>query len=426
MKIRRIIRNLVFVFIGLFLLSGSLLWPIDEIQRIRIFTSNYEFNYVNWTIHALVEKSAQGAFNPVRYMSDDEQKSVVKQYLTLLQTIQKNNFEIEKIFADPEIDNPKDAAQQLLSKQNDLNDFRGKLEPLAESILQKQISESLSELQLTAGGQPIPPLLYRVTPLPLALIVSPRNNIREIADISLLPDLTLDQITDLENQIEGQLNVSALVVPVGGIGLYPTMVMSTTNFNFLVEVISHEWTHNFLTIRPLGLNYETSPEMRTINETTANLSGKEIQKQVLSQFYPEYLPPEPIPQSNQPATNPSQPEEEIEPVFNYRAEMHITRVNADKLLSEGKIDQAEAYMEQRRQVFIENGYNIRKLNQAYFAFYGAYADEAGGAAGNDPVGPTVTALREKSDSLADFLNQISWVTSFEQLQLLVNQTDLEK
>ena len=40
----------------------------------------------------------------------------------------------------------------------------------------------------------------------------------------------------------------------------------------------------------------------------------------------------------------------------------------------------------------------------------------GGAAGEDPVGPAVRALREQSDSLEDFVNTISWMTSFEQLQ----------
>ena len=60
-------------------------------------------------------------------------------------------------------------------------------------------------------------------------------------------------------------------------GFYPTMILTTSNFPFLIEVISHEWIHNYLTLHPLGLNYETSPELRTINETTASLSGKEIQ-----------------------------------------------------------------------------------------------------------------------------------------------------
>jgi hypothetical protein len=72
-------------------------------------------------------------------------------------------------------------------------------------------------------------------------------------------------------------------------------------------------------------------------------------------------------------------------------------------------------MEARRQVFWENGYLLRKLNQAYFAFHGAYADQPGGAAGEDPVGPAVRALREQSASLADFINTIAWMTSFEEL-----------
>jgi hypothetical protein len=76
-------------------------------------------------------------------------------------------------------------------------------------------------------------------------------------------------------------------------------------------------------------------------------------------------------------------------------------------------------MEQRRQLFWENGYGIRKLNQAYFAFHGAYADEPLSAAGEDPVGAAVRALRAQSPSLAHFLNRISWMTSFEQLKQAV-------
>ncbi len=79
-------------------------------------------------------------------------------------------------------------------------------------------------------------------------------------------------------------------------------------------------------------------------------------------------------------------------------------------------------MEDRRRFFWDHGYQIRKLNQAYFAFYGAYNDRpGGGAAGEDPVGPLVQQLREQSSSLADFLNRISWVTSYEGLQEIVNK-----
>jgi hypothetical protein len=101
--------------------------------------------------------------------------------------------------------------------------------------------------------------------------------------------------------------------------------------------------------------------------------------------------------------------------------MHLTRVTVDEMLAQGQIEQAEAYMEQRRIVFWEHGYRIRKLNQAYFAFYGAYADQPGGAAGEDPVGAAVRALRAQSPTLADFIKRIAWMSSYEQLQRAIAQ-----
>jgi hypothetical protein len=45
----------------------------------------------------------------------------------------------------------------------------------------------------------------------------------------------------------------------------------------------------------------------------------------------------------------------------------------------------------------------------------------GGAAGEDPVGPAVRALREQSNSLEDFMDAIAWMTSFEQLQQAIKK-----
>ncbi len=154
-----------------------------------------------------------------------------------------------------------------------------------------------------------------------------------------------------------------------------------------------------------------------MNETTASITGNEVGTYVVKKYYPELYvpPPPPAPPSSNPAPTPT-PDPNTPPPFDFRAEMHTTRVHTDELLAAGKIDEAEAYMEQRRQLFWQNGYLIRKLNQAYFAFHGAYADVPGGAAGEDPVGPAVRALREQSPSLADFVNTIAWMTSFDQLK----------
>jgi hypothetical protein len=191
------------------------------------------------------------------------------------------------------------------------------------------------------------------------------------------------------------------------------MVLSTTDMDFLSNTIAHEWTHNFLTLRPLGLDYDTSPDLRTMNETTASIVGKEIGLDVLNRYYPQFAPaPPPV---QQPQNNNPQPDN-APAKFDFRKEMHITRLAVDQMLAAGKIKEAESYMESRRKFFWDNGYQIRRLNQAYFAFNGAYADEPGGAAGADPVGPAVRALRQQSASLADFLNRISWMTSLADLQ----------
>jgi hypothetical protein len=96
--------------------------------------------------------------------------------------------------------------------------------------------------------------------------------------------------------------------------------------------------------------------------------------------------------------------------------MHATRVKVDALLADGRVEEAEAYMEARRQVFYDQGYRfLRRLNQAYFAFYGAYADEPGGAAGEDPVGEAVRALRASSGSPLEFLRRMAWMDSYADL-----------
>jgi hypothetical protein len=65
-------------------------------------------------------------------------------------------------------------------------------------------------------------------------------------------------------------------------------------------------------------------------------------------------------------------------------------------------------MQIRRLLFEENGYHIRKLNQAYFAFHGSYGT---GAAATSPIGPKLQKLRELSPDLRTFLESVRWFTS---------------
>ena len=91
----------------------------------------------------------------------------------------------------------------------------------------------------------------------------------------------------------------------------------------------------------------------------------------------------------------------------------------ERLLSIGAIDDAEQYMERRRLELDGMGYRIRRLNQAYFAFHGSYAESV---AGDDRMGTLVRRLRASSPSLADFLARVSNVQSVDTLQRLVDES----
>jgi hypothetical protein len=416
-QVRRLFNIIIIVLIGVILLSNSNYPSGEQLERVRAFTRPFEFDYVSWTFNAIRIKVDQFALGVDRYLNTNDNHQIVMEYLNIIGRIEAIESQINDIYADPNVGDPISQSAQLNQLLNGLIHQRAHFGPLAESILQDQLSAIVADAGLTLSGQPIPPILYHSSALPTAMIISPRDIIRQDTDISLMPDMSVDQRVILEDQVDHNLNVSSLVVDVGGIGVYPTMVMQTTNLNWLVETIAHEWIHNYLTMRPLGLNYFTSPELRTMNETTASIAGIELGKALIAQFFPERVPPA-ASTSFLINTRVAQQAQ----VFDFRAEMRTTRVTVDGLLKDGKVDEAEAYMEQRRLYFWDNGYPIRKINQAYFAFYGAYADQPGGEAGEDPVGAAVRTLRSQSASLIDFINRIAWLTSFEQLQKTVNQS----
>ncbi len=373
-----------------------------------------QFDFIGWTLNTLGLKLAQSASTEQSYLGTDQRKQLALDYFELLDRSLKLEGQIERRFTDPNQTDPaaasRELGQQLAATRARLNEIA----PLAEAVLQEQIATALADHDFGLGGQVFPPVSFHITALPGFLIISPRDRIALEAYASLEPGLTAADEAALEDRLEKELNVSALVAPLGGLGTYPTMVYETASLNITLEVGAHEWTHNYLTLRPLGVLYESAPELRVMNEVAATLAGQEIGQWVLERYYPERLPPparefqNPKPQTPIPDPN----------AFDFNTQMHETRVKVDALLAAGKIEEAEAYMEERRRIFVAHGYQLRKLNQAYFAFYGAY-NVGPGAGGKDPIGPAVRALRDRSPSLKAFLDQLSWMTSFADLQKVV-------
>ncbi len=400
--------------IGLFLVGVPGMRPDPQSEAFQALGAarDYLFDFAAWEAESLADKAVNGAVGAQRYMSQPDQVDYVREYMELVGQIADLEDQIEGYYIDPSVADPEAATADLRSRRDALREEQRSRQALAESIIQSQVDEVLVDYGFGVGGQILPPLSIRFTELPTILITSPRDRIERTGSYVLQHGLTVDQQEALESQVDAELGVSSLVVPIGGLGIWPAMLIETSSVPFAYEVTAHEWTHHLLSFFPLGFNYGLTPDLYTMNETTASIVGKEIGWAVLDRYYPD-LAPAPPDYTPQPPPKPANPAEQ--PVFDFRAEMHITRVRVDELLAAGKIDEAEAYMEQRRVFFVDNGYRIRKLNQAYFAFYGAYADQPG-ATGADPVGPAVRELRYYSDSLYDFVSTMRGMTTFADLE----------
>jgi hypothetical protein len=410
-RIRTWLVKVLWIIFSILLVAGSTVQLRDPDDHVHLFTRQREFDFTNWTLDALLVKFGQVSLGAAGYLSEFDRQELVLTYFNLIIEARQLETRLTEIYADPSLTDKESAVAQVIIERNSVWNRQSELQPIVETVLQEQISFILADLGLDLGGAPFPPVAFHFTRPPMALIVSPRDIIRQEANISMDPDLTLEEQIILERQVEGELDVSALVVPVGGVGIYPTMIQETSSVVWLTETIVHEWVHNYLTLHPLGFNYYTSPELRAMNETTASLLGKEIGREVLEHYYPDFVPP-PLDDPPQLPYFPSVPI-----VFDFRAEMYLTRVLVDELLAQGEIEEAEAYMEARRQFLWENGYYIRRINQAYFAFYGAYADEPGGAAGDDPVGAAVRQLWDKIGSPAEFLRTMARMNDYVDLQV---------
>lgn len=384
-------------------------WPVfqSESHTLNRLVALREFDFLSWWLRAMIAKGEALAAQGHDYLDSAARKQLVLDYLHLVEESRGLQREIEAVYADPAVAAPEVAAAALQARWEETRAALVPLQPAAEAIVQSQVAAILVEEGFGVLGEAWPPVAMHMTPLPLVLIVSPREEIRQIYSVPLEHGLPIPEREALEEALFAEMDRSALVVPIGGLGLYPSMIVETGNINLLADVVAHEWAHHWLTLHPLGIRYNSSPELRTINETVASIVGAEIGALVVARFYPELVPPPPAP--------PPPPSPAEATPFDFRAEMAATRARLDELLAAGEVEAAEAYLETRRVFFVENGYQLRKLNQAYFAFYGAYADTPG-ASGQDPVGPTVVTLREQSSSLYDFLRRVAPVTSFAALQ----------
>ncbi len=299
----------------------------------------------------------------------------------------------------------------LQERRNRLLDRQGELRPAVEETLETAIAETLGSLGFWAWSGPFPPVDTVLSGSPTILVTSPRDQIERLDTVTMQTGLTNEERDRVESRVEGQTDLSAVVLNTGGIALYPSIAIPHAGLDFALEVAAHEWVHHWLWFRPLGRRYFQGGDLTTMNETVANIAGREIGEMARKRL-DRYAPSSPGAHLHNPPVGVSESGNDLPP-FDFQGEMRATRIRVDELLAAGQVEQAEAYMEERRKEFVAHGYRLRRLNQAYFAFHGTYADT--GAAGVSVVGQQIEELRRRSPSLADFLRTVAEFTTPDEL-----------
>ncbi len=376
-------------------------------QRLEVLTAGKQFNIAAWEARALADKVWQLIRGP---RLDEGDTDTVREFFDVAARIGGLRAEAERLAAQKLHMSAR--AAEIQTELKTLYAKRDALEDKAEDILALQVTRALRENDLHTRilGRDViwPPVTSEFVDLPLLLVVSPRERIERRANYLLIPDLSVAEMEEIEDAVR-RMGYSGLVTHIGGLSTYPAMIPEIYGLGFVLDTMPHEWVHDFLAFYPLGWAYGTSGELTTMNETVADIVGDEIGQYLARRYYPEYVrEPRPAPT---PAPKPTEP-----PAFDYNAFMRETRLRTDELLAQGRVDEAEAYMEQRRLELQEHGYYIRKLNQAYFAFCGSYATGPGSVS---PIGPQLQSLRRASASLRDFLFTVARMRSYDDLLRLV-------
>jgi len=368
-----------------------------------------DYNLVGWEVRNVPNKWLYQFGRLLLGSPDDAEKNrKVEEFFALTREISLRELALAQ--ADAEGRPPDEEALTILEERRQ---SRRELENTVEAILEERVSVLAREVGL-ARSWPFfpsfrslfPPIDFEFEGPPQVLVISPRDRIFLESRHLLRSDMTLEEIIAEEEEKESE-GVSALVVPLGGIGTYPSAVPPGDDYVQTLELVAHEWIHHYLFFQPLGRRYFQDPTLTTINETVANIAGRELANRVAGRYHV------PEPEEEQPAPDAAAPGEES---VDFAEVMRQLRLDVEQLLNEGKIDEAEALMEEKRQFLAENGHYIRKINQAYFAFYGVYADTP---ASISPIGPKLEELRARSVSLGDFIRTVAQVTSEEDLDRLL-------
>lgn len=284
-----------------------------------------------------------------------------------------------------------------------------RLENRVERVIEGRIDATLADFGIRVGpalpGTVFPFVDFELASSPRVLVESPRTRIERVRADLLRPDLGAARAGEIEARSERERpDRRAVIVPSGGVATYPAIVTHQDGYAGVLETAAHEWVHHYLTFYPLGRSYFIRRESEAINETVADLIGEEVAARVLARWG------DPTRSETAPAPIGRQADTDTD------AKLRTLRLEVDALLAAGKVEEAEARMEQVRRDLAAHGTPIRVLNQAYFAWYGTYAARPDSV---DPLGAQLREIRTRAGDLPTFVRAVRAVTSRADVEALL-------
>ena len=365
----------------------------------------YRYSLVDWELSNFFDKWARKSIDLLPWREDldrEARNDLVREFFSLGRELSELRHRLDYHASTGE-SAPGMSPESLQDAIAGTEARRREILPAVEEAVESEISAVLAVEGFESGiGLVLPPVDTVFTSSPGVLILSPRDRIHRQSTLLLEPGMSDEDKERIESAYFHEKGLSALVERTGGVAVYPSVVSDQGDMRYSLIVTAHEWLHHWFFFRPLGRNFWASPEMTTLNETAATLGGEEIGERAFAAMTgrpilretKQEMPPTPKPGA-----------------FNFSEAMRETRLRTGELLAKGKIEEAEAYMEERRLMLVAHGYRIRKINQAFFAFHGSYASSP---ASISPIHGQLEKLRERSGSLGEFLHIVAGFGSYEE------------
>ena len=399
-------RVYLFIIVTILLALAS---SSDNINRseVDIAVGGESFSIFWWEVRHLPSKWTHLLWEsfPGNKPSDEERIQILEKYLETVNKLAREETRL-KILESTVKSQYLSTQQQLIQDQIDeityLKQLRESYRGRAEETVEATISLVAHQQDLGLfKGLLFPPTDFHFDHPPHILIISPRNKI-ELKRSKLITSTVTDILkSEIESRVEKDGTNSALVDSLAGLGTYPAFVTDQNGLNNLMRTAAHEWLHNYWFFKPLGRNMWDSSQMYTLNETAADIAGNEIGQQAFELIHgksDKYVSPH---------------NDERESQTHLRSILRETRNKVDIMLENGQIEQAEKYMREQRWKIRLGGYNIRKLNQAYYAFRGKYAD---GPASVSPIGEELKEYRSYFSNTGAFVKSIGRIRTYEHFQ----------